>query len=241
MKKQLTFAAATLLSIGLAAAQTDSTRSTVVTTPSTAVTPATSTTLSTTPATTTYETTTTTRERVRDYDNGTNKPGRLGIYAGLNASRFVNTVYPEDSYLMGWQLGAYYRTPGTIFGQIGAEYRTTSSNYTTLSSGTTPTQVTGKINQHFLVVPAYVGLRVGGGLGLRLQAGAELATLLSIGDNKIVSKDDLKRTIVNGLLDAGINLGPLTLDVVYNHGFTDAFEGAAGKRNMLMANVGFRF
>jgi hypothetical protein len=73
--------------------------------------------------------------------------------------------------------------------------------------------------------------------------GAELAALVAIGDNNFqLGRDDVNRTILNGLAGVGINLGPLTLDANYNLGFQNVFDnGADTKRRMLAVNLGFRF
>lgn len=179
------------------------------------------------------------------------KSGKFGVYAGLNFSRFVNEPIPDGAYRTGWQAGVYGRSGGTIFGQIGLEYRNSTSNLvrggsaignpttTTAASGA---EVRGQINQHFLAVPAYVGARIGALAGLRLQAGAELSSMVAIGKNDFnLGNDDINRTILNGLLGAGINLGPVTLDAVYNLGLQNVFDNADTKRRMWQFNVGFRF
>ncbi|QJW90701.1 PorT family protein [Spirosoma taeanense] len=206
-------------------------------------------------------TTTTTTTTAGDYNNAAttssmnmrpdrdralgDKDGKFGVYAGVNFSRFVNEPIPDGAYRAGWQLGLYGRTAGTVFGQLGVEYRNSTTNLVRSGSNqSTPTvgEVRGKIDQHFLAIPAYVGLRIGGTLGLRIQAGAELSALVAIGDNNFrLGNDDVKRTILNGLVGAGINLGPLTLDALYNHGLQNVFENADTKRNMLALNLGFRF
>lgn len=181
--------------------------------------------------------------------NGTKadgKRGRFGIYAGVNFSKFVNEPIPSDAFRTGWQAGIYGRTGGTIFGQIGVEYRNSTSTLIRTGQGTTGSQVRneirGNIDQQFLAVPAYLGIRIGGSVGLRLQAGAELAALVAVGKNNFqLGSDDLNRTILNGLAGAGINLGPLTLDAVYNHGFANVFDQADTKRRIWAFNVGFRF
>lgn len=209
----------------------------------------------------TYGTTTTTTTTVTNSDNNSmststnqrndgdkpwGKEGKFGIYAGVNFSRFINEPIPDGAYRAGWQAGIYGRSGGTIFGQIGLEYRNSTTNLVRTGAGQpTPTagEVRGRIDQHFLAIPAYVGVRVGSALGLRIQAGAELASLVAIGKNNFnLGADDLNRTILNGLVGAGINLGPLTLDALYNHGFVNVFDkGADTKRNILALNLGFRF
>jgi hypothetical protein len=213
-----------------------------------------------------YDNTTTTTTTSSDYNNnmgttranrnadGTRdwgKSGKFGVYAGLNFSRFVNEPIMDNAYRTGWQAGIYGRSGGTLFGQIGLEYRNSTSNLVrsgsvignpTSTTATTGAEVRDQINQHFLAIPAYVGVRIGALAGLRLQAGAELSSMVAIGDNNFeLGRDDVNRTILNGLLGAGINLGPVTLDAVYNHGLQNVFDGVDTKRRMWQFNVGFRF
>jgi hypothetical protein len=211
----------------------------------------------TTPSTNTYGSTTvtttstgndnmsTSNRRDGDDDRSWGKKGKFGVYAGVNASRFVNEPIQDNAYRLGYQIGLYGRSAGTVFGQVGAEFRRSSSNLirTGTGSGTTVGNTTGQIDQTFLAIPAYVGLRLGGALGVRLQVGAELAALVAVGQNNFqLGQDDLNRTILNGLAGVGINLGPLTLDVNYNHGLQNVFDnGADTKRRMLALNLGFRF
>lgn len=173
------------------------------------------------------------------------KDGKFGVYAGVNFSRFVNEPIPDGAYRAGYQVGIYGRSAGTIFGQIGLEYRTSTSNLVRNGTGQPAQpvgQVRGQIDQQFVAIPAYVGVRLGTALGLRLQAGAELSTLIRHPNNKFgLNDDDVRRTILGGLLGAGINLGPLTLDAVYNLGLQNVFEGADTKRRLIAVNLGFRF
>ncbi len=204
---------------------------------------------STTPVASAYTTTTTTDRPSNTNDRVDGKEGKFGVYAGVNFSQFVNEVKPSKAYRPGYQVGVYYRSPGTIFGQIGVEYRASSSNLISTASGsgtttgTVATELKSNIDQRFLAVPVYVGARIGGNLGFRVQVGGELAALVGVSKNDFnLGNDDLKRTILNGLAAVGVNLGPITLDVVYNHGFVQVFDKTSDtKRNILSANVGLRF
>lgn len=173
------------------------------------------------------------------------KKGDFGIYAGVNFSRFINEPIPDGAFRAGWQAGIYGRTGGTIFGQLGVEYRTSTSNLVRSGTGQptqSPSEIRGQIDQQFVAIPAYVGVRVGGALGLRLQVGAELSTLVVNSSNEFgIGKDDVRRTLLNGLGGVGINLGPLTLDAVYNLGLQNVFDNQDTKRRMLAFNLGFRF
>ncbi|GAA4396914.1 hypothetical protein GCM10023187_05580 [Nibrella viscosa] len=193
----------------------------------------------------TYSTTTTTTATSADpyATRALDNPGRFGVYAGINRSNFVgsgaNLTY-EAKY--GYQIGLYGRTGGTIFGQLGAEFRTTTSQV--YRAGTvSSSEVRANLDQQFLAIPAWVGVRVGSLAGLRLQAGAELSALIGQGKgNAALGWDDVNRTQLNGLLGAGINLGPITLDAFYNHGLARIFDrGSDLKRRMFGFNVGLRF
>ena len=173
------------------------------------------------------------------------KDGKFGVYAGVNFSRFVNEPIPDGAFRAGYQVGIYGRSAGTVFGQLGLEYRTSTSNLVRNGTGQ-PTQtvneVRGQIDQQFVAIPAYIGLRIGSALGLRVQAGAELSALIRHPNNAFgINDDDVRRTILGGLLGAGINLGPLTLDAVYNYGLQNVFEGADTKRRLIALNLGLRF
>ena len=178
-------------------------------------------------------------------DRAWGKNGKFGVYAGVNFSRFVNEPIPDGAFRAGYQVGIYGRSAGTIFGQLGVEYRTSTSNLVRNGSGqsTQPVgEIRGQIDQQFVAIPAYVGVRIGSALGLRLQAGAELSALIRHPNNTFgINDDDIRRTILGGLLGAGINLGPLTLDAVYNYGLQNVFEGADTKRRLIAVNLGFRF
>ncbi len=251
MKTNQTILALCLLGSGVAFGQSTSTTTTTsVATDSPQTMSTGNSTNSVTPLNSTYTTTSTTTDRSpSDTKRSDGKGGKFGIYAGVNFSQFVNEQKPAKSYRPGYQVGLYYRSPGTIFGQIGAEYRASSSNLISTASGsgtttgTVSNELKSNIDQRFLAIPVYVGTRIGGALGLRLQVGAELASLVGVSKNDFnLGSDDLKRTILNGLAGVGINLGPLTLDAVYNHGFVQVFDKTADtKRNILAVNVGLRF
>ena len=181
----------------------------------------------------------------RTYDDPADKKGRFGIYAGANFSRFVNEPIPDGAYRAGYQIGIYGRTGGTIFGQLGVEYRTSTAGLVRNGTGQptqTPSQIAGNIDQRFIAIPAYVGVRLGTALGLRLQVGAELSALVVNSSNQFgIGNDDVRRAILGGLAGVGINLGPVTIDANYNLGLTNVFAANDTKRQLLAINLGFRF
>ena len=181
----------------------------------------------------------------RSYDDRAVKEGRFGVYAGANFSRFVNEPIPDGAYRAGYQIGVYGRTAGTIFGQLGVEYRTSTAGLVRNGAGQptqSPRQISGNIDQHFVAIPAYVGARLGTALGVRLQVGAEISALVVNSSNEFgIGNDDVRRAIVAGLAGVGINLGPVTLDAVYNLGLTNVFETNDTKRRLIAINIGFRF
>lgn len=211
---------------------------------------------STTPSTnnSTYSTTTTTTTTSSDgmattntrdaYGTRADQPGRFGVYAGFNNSVYVNEPVNQTSRSrFGYQLGVYGRSAGTVFGQIGAEFRASSVELIDrVGPGPNPKEIVGSVDHYFLAVPAYVGVRIGEALGLRLQAGGELSAHVGNKGNVFnLGMDDVNRIIFGGLLNAGINLGPVTLDAFYNRGLVNVFKNADIKRNMFGFNVGLRF
>lgn len=214
---------------------------------------------STTPSTnnSTYSTTTTTTTTTNDgmgstatvntrdaYGPRDDKPGRFGVYAGFNSSTYINEPVNQSSRArFGYQIGVYGRSAGTVFGQIGAEFRASSVELIDrVGTGPTPREIVGSVDHYFLAVPAYIGVRIGEALGLRLQAGGELSAHVGNKGNVFnLGSDDVNRIIFGGLLNAGINLGPVTLDAFYNRGLVNVFKNADIKRNMFGFNVGLRF
>ncbi|MBC8155292.1 MAG: hypothetical protein H7Z72_20570 [Bacteroidetes bacterium] len=180
------------------------------------------------------------KERREDYKNFT-----FGLYGGLNSTRFDGEgVNGQNlSGRLGYQLGAYVRGGGRIYGQIGVEYLTSSSDfYRRADSTVSLNEVISNVDQQYIHIPAYIGVKLAqsprGLSAVRLQVGAELATVT--GNN---SDFTFNNSTINGLANLGFDAGPLTVDFVYHYGFNNTIrdQAASSKPRILGVNVGVKF
>lgn len=264
MKKQLSLLAICLCSLGFAQAQsttspttpaftTDSTSSAKTTTVDTAP----NTTYSTNSGVVATSTTTdvyTTNQPARpkkDYKNFV-----FGIYAGLNTTRFKGEVINTggNSSLtgrLGYQGGFFVRGGGRLYGQIGAEYFASSSDYFVKGQTGTVTDIKDKINIKYIQVPVYIGYKLTesdrGISAVRVQIGLEYANQIGSTAYQFGSLTNfqLKTGTFNGLGQLGFDAGPVFLDLTYHYGFSSAITentGFAGsQRRILSASIGFKF
>jgi len=202
------------------------------------------------------------KERRENYKNFT-----FGLYGGANATRFKgeDTKGNQLSGRLGYQLGIFVRGGGRVYGQIGLEYLTSSSDISTVNSATavpgsttaiTVNSITSNVNQQYLQIPAYIGVKltqsVKGISGIRLAVGAELATPLAINNNinenapTGIRQSNLQSITFNGLANIGFDAGPLFLDAVYHYGFQDILRDPVpgiinSQRRVVSISVGLKF
>lgn len=186
------------------------------------------------------------KERRENYKNFT-----FGVYAGANSTRFEGeSVAGENlSGRLGYQLGFFVRGGGRIYGQIGAEYLTSSSEFFRSGDSTVNNvkDLIGNVDQRYLHIPAYLGVKLAqsdrGVSAVRLQVGAEYAAPLGVNNNAFnFRQGDFQAATVNGLANLGFDAGPFSLDIVYHHGFADVIKGTTNtKRRILGVNVGVKF
>lgn len=211
---------------------------------------------STTNSTYSTATTTTANPRgVRDYKNFS-----YGIYAGANTTRFKGESFDANGAAsgltgrLGYQLGFFVRGGGRLYGQIGAEYFASSSNYFTTAPGsgtTTATSIRDRIDVKYIQVPVYIGYKLTesdrGISAVRVQVGLEYANQIGSSANQFgnLKNFQVKGGTFNGLAQLGFDAGPVFLDLTYHHGFSNAIEqntGFAGsQRRILSASLGFKF
>jgi hypothetical protein len=199
-----------------------------------------------TTSTSTYNTQTTTRDRKFDYKNFV-----FGIYAGANTTRFrgedIDTENPAGR--LGYQAGFFVRGGGRLFGQLGAEYFASSSNYFRPGDGQSVQAIRDQINIQYIQVPVYIGYKLTesdrGISAIRVQVGAEYANRISSNSNSFnLTGSEIKSGSFNALGQLGFDIGPLLIDLTYHHGLSDAvqintFQGSS--RRILSASVGFKF
>ncbi|WP_461149905.1 porin family protein [Spirosoma pulveris] len=209
----------------------------------------------TTTTTSTY-TTTDSPDRVKatkDYKNFV-----FGVYAGLNSTKLKGETTGGDiSGRIGYQAGFFVRGGGRLFGQLGAEYFASSSNYFTRGDGATPSQIQDQINIQYVQIPVYIGYKLlesdRGISAIRLQVGLEYANRInSNSGNFNLTNSEIKSGTFNGLGQLGFDIGPLLIDLTYHYGLSDSIKnptnnssistGFAGSaRRILSASVGFKF
>lgn len=185
------------------------------------------------------------QERRENYKHFT-----FGVYGGANSTRFEGETTNGQGLTgrLGYQLGFLVRAGGRVYGQIGAEYLTSSSQFYKAGDGQAGSvgDIIGNIDQRYLHIPAYIGVKLAqsdrGVSGIRLALGAEYATPLSTDKNDFnLGNADFQAATVNGLANLGFDAGPITLDFVYHYGFADVITSGNSKRRILGVNLGFKF
>lgn len=208
----------------------------------------------TTSTTDTYNTTSATQpdRPKKDYKNFV-----FGVYVGLNTTKFkgealdVNGGSNKLTGRLGYQAGFFVRGGGRLYGQIGAEYFASSSNYFVAGSGQTAANISDQINIKYIQVPVYIGYKLvesdRGISAVRLQVGVEYANQIGSTANGFgnLNNFQVKSGTFNGLGQLGFDAGPVFLDLTYHYGFSNAIQqntGFAGsQRRILSASVGFKF
>lgn len=182
----------------------------------------------------------------------------FGIYAGLNTTKFkgealdVNGSSKKLTGRLGYQAGFFVRGGGRLYGQLGAEYFASSSNYFTAGSGQTPKNIQGQIDIKYVQIPVYIGYKLvqsdRGISAIRLQAGLEYANRInSNSGNFNLTNSEIKSGTFNGLGQLGFDAGPVFLDLTYHHGLSNSINAnnntgfAGSQRRIVSASVGFKF
>ncbi|GAB3331246.1 hypothetical protein GCM10027299_36900 [Larkinella ripae] len=221
-------------------------------TPSTTTTtPTNSSSYSTTPSTNSSYSSSSTEYSGRQSRPRAEKPYKAftgGFYVGANTTRYRGEDIDGDnpSGRLGYQIGAFVRGGGRLYGQLGVEYFASSSNYFRPGDGSTLQDISGRIDTKWLQIPVLVGVKLAqserGISAVRLGIGAEYANRLS-GSNSIdIDNDEIKSGTFLGLANLGFDIGPVLIDIMYHHGFSDAIGGFNNsQRRSLGLNVGFKF
>ena len=180
----------------------------------------------------------------------------FGIYAGLNTTKLrgEGTTVSGGNFngRLGYQAGFFVRGGGRLFGQLGAEYFASSSNFFATGSGQSAKSIQSQIDVQYVQIPAYIGYKLiqsdRGISAIRLQLGLEYANRINSNSGDFnLSKSEIKSGTFNGLGQLGFDAGPLFLDLTYHYGFDNSvnalnmsgFQGS--QRRILSASVGFKF
>ena len=213
---------------------------------------------SVTPLNSTYSSTSTDSDRSSDGKSSKGYKGlTVGIYAGLNTTKFKGEALDANGSgnnkltgRLGYQAGIFVRGGGRVYGQIGAEYFASSSNYFTAGSGQTVKNISDQIDIKYIQVPVYIGYKLTesdrGISAVRVQVGVEYANRISSNSNSFnLSNSEIKSGTFNGLGQLGFDAGPVFLDLTYHYGFSNSITQntgfASSARRILSASVGFKF
>jgi Outer membrane protein beta-barrel domain len=213
------------------------------------------TTTTTGPATTptTYPSTTTTyssgNDNTSDNDSKGYKAFAFGVYAGVNTTSLRGESIPngqDKSGRIGYQIGAYGRGGGRLFGQLGVEYFASSSNFFRPGDGQSLSSISGQIDTKYIQIPVYVGYKLvesdRGISAIRLQVGAEYANQISNSNTVNINSSEIKSGSFNALGQLGFDFGPVFIDLTYHHGLSNTINGFNNsQRRILGANFGFKF
>lgn len=184
----------------------------------------------------------------------------FGVYAGLNTTKFkgeTTNTGGDISGRLGYQAGFFVRGGGRLYGQLGAEYFASSSNYFTKGDGQTVQNIQDQIDIKYIQIPVYIGYKLlqsdRGISAIRLQVGLEYANRISSSSGKFnLTNAEIKSGTFNGLGQLGFDIGPLLIDLTYHYGLSDSIKNpvsggttstgfAGSQRRVLSASVGFKF
>ncbi len=171
-----------------------------------------------------------------------------GFYVGANSTRYRGEDVDGDNLTgrLGYQIGVFVRGGGRIYGQIGAEYFASSSNFFRPGDGSSLNDISGRIDTKWLQIPALIGVKLAqsdrGISAVRLGVGAEYANRLSSSNTVDIDEGEIRSGAFLGLINLGFDIGPVLIDFMYHHGFNDAIRGFNdSQRRSLGVNVGLKF
>lgn len=167
----------------------------------------------------------------------------LGIKGGVNYSS-INSDNLKSSTVAGYQAGLFARVGGAVYLQPEV-YLSSSGGEFTSNDNT----YTGNVKFTNLNVPVLVGLKFGPkNLNLRLMAGPEYISRLSQNDNLSANFNNAynnfgnayKSNMLGYQAGAGVDLGPLTVDLRYQGDFDNYNSAYNQKQNLWALSVGFK-
>jgi hypothetical protein len=184
------------------------------------------------------------RERRENYKHFT-----FGIYAGANSTRFAGETVESNRLAgrLGYQAGFFVRGGGRVYGQIGAEYMTSSSDFYQAGDGASIKDITSNVDQKYIQIPALIGVKLAqserGISAVRLAVGAEYAAPLGVNNNAFnFQSGDFRAATINGIANLGFDAGPLLIGFTYHYGFADVIANTSNtQRRILSVNVGVKF
>jgi len=159
----------------------------------------------------------------------------FGLKAGLNYATLPTSLkeVTDKKGKVGYNLGAFARVGKTLYFQPELNYVTFKSAYNYASNTYKP-----KFNQ--LNLPLMVGYKLINteALNLRISAGPDLSYTLNKAQGP--SGFEYKKFNAGGLINAGVDIGSLTIDARYSRGLTKINKDLNEKTGIFNLSVGFK-
>jgi hypothetical protein len=159
----------------------------------------------------------------------------VGIKAGVNYANLPTSFkeVKDKQGKAGYNIGLFARIGDALYFQPELNYTAFKSEYTFAGNNYQP-----KFKQ--ANIPLMVGYKLINteALNLRISAGPDLSYTL----NKAVgpAQFDYKKFTAGGVINAGVDIGSLTLDARYSRGFTKINKGLDEKTGIFNLSVGFK-
>lgn len=159
----------------------------------------------------------------------------VGIKAGANFAN-LHSGFKElskEKGKMGFNVGVFARVGNALYFQPELNYTTFKSEYTYNTTSFRP-------NFKQLNVPLMVGYKIinKGDFNLRVSAGPDFSYTLN--KPNAPTSFDYKKFNLGGVLNAGVDIGNITIDARYTRGFTKINKGLDEKTGIYNLSVGFK-
>ena len=141
---------------------------------------------------------------------------------------------------VGYQFGADVQIGGNLYIQPGLNFQSTSLTVRNV----------GDLEVSRINLPVLLGLQLFDGLGSTIGIRAFAGPNFAINVNEEldesfndITKDNIKNSLVSGLVGGGVDLGSLFVDVAYKFGLSKFFEDINNdaNKNIFIVNAGIRF
>ncbi|HWW38427.1 porin family protein [Pedobacter sp.] len=164
-----------------------------------------------------------------------NSDFNFGIKAGVNYGTLPSGLkdLSDKAGKAGFNIGVFARAGKDLYVQPEVNFSTFGSKYTLGSKEYEP-----KFRQ--VNVPLMIGYKLinTANLNFRLSAGPDFSYNLNKPDAP--QNFSYKRVNMGGVINAGVDIGNITIDARYTHGFTKINKGLDEKTGLFNLSVGFK-
>lgn len=159
----------------------------------------------------------------------------FGLKAGVNYATLPTSLggITDKKGKVGYNFGAFARVGKSLYFQPELNYVTFKSSYSYASKAYTP-----KFNQ--LNLPLMVGYKLVDteALNFRVSAGPDINYTLN--EAKGPAGFDYKKLNFGGVINAGVDIGNISIDARYSRGLTKINKGLGEKTGLFNLSVGFK-